>query len=54
MMADETSITGTTIGALACKEVNIGASDVAAATFTQQSHGAQFGPWAAPDRPRLQ
>ena len=33
-----------TVTAHACMDVNIGASDVAATTFQQESHGVEFGP----------
>jgi hypothetical protein len=44
MMADEGQTSGGTVSGLKCVSVNVGASDVAAATFTQQSHGALLGP----------
>ncbi len=49
-MVDETSVTwGTHSSAkdvmpLACKDVTVGASDVAASTFQQESHGLKYGP----------
>lgn len=47
MMADESTTNwGTTVvGSLTCKDVTIGASDVAAETFQQESHGLKYGPW---------
>ncbi len=44
MMADEGQTSGGSVNGLKCVSVNVGASDVAAATFTQQSHGALLGP----------
>jgi ABC-type phosphate transport system substrate-binding protein len=44
LMADETSISGTTVGSTKCVRVVIGASDVAGESLTQQSHGALKGP----------
>ena len=47
MMADESVITSWGDGgvtALVCKDVTIGASDVAAETFQQESHGDLLGP----------
>lgn len=50
---DQATITGTSFAhypsvgtsvATACQEVNIGASDVSAATFAQESHGQKLGP----------
>jgi len=41
-MVDETSCSGTTCSALKCVRVTIGASDVAAASFTQGSQGQQY------------
>jgi hypothetical protein len=43
-MADETTISGSVVGARKCVRVNVGASDVAGKSFTQESHGANFGP----------
>jgi PBP superfamily domain len=57
MMQDETSVTSwgtvaspTTMAntAVACKTVNVGASDVEVTSFVQSSHGNQFGPVAGP------
>lgn len=45
-MADETTVdwSGGTVTSLTCKDVTVGASDVAAATFGQGSNGALKGP----------
>lgn len=42
-MADETTVSGATVGATKCVDVTIGASDVAGESFTQESHGDKFG-----------
>jgi len=43
-MADETSISGSTVGALKCERIHVGCSDVAGDSFTQVSTGNQTGP----------
>lgn len=43
-MADETTISGSTVGGTKCVRVVIGASDVAGESLTQQSHGQLKGP----------
>ena len=43
-MVDESSCTGTSCSSLKCVKVNIGASDVAGESFSQESHGNLLGP----------
>lgn len=54
MMADETTVDwgAGTVTSLACKDVTIGASDVAAETFGQASSGAIKGPAGGDDEER--
>ncbi len=49
LMADEQTISGTTINDLKCAEVTLGASDVAGESFTQISHGLLKGPCGGAD-----
>ena len=43
-MADESTISGSTVGGTKCVTVSLGASDVSGVSFTQQSHGKLLGP----------